>query len=313
MRKNAFRAGFTLIELSLSLVFISLLSLAIVLIIMNTISSYRRGMILGQLNSTGSELVDDIRMAVQNSSAESVQALCAEQYTGSMLETCKKDNAKNFVYLMRVGNVVLNSGEQIKDVPLFGAFCTGSYSYIWNSGYYFMDGTTVEVVGANLTNANPRGSAVFKYLKPGDTNPTEISGFRLLKVKDEARQVCVAKATDGMKNNKYNAASVNGDMNANLFDTTSTKIAFIEEEPVEILNVGDNTDMAFYDFSIAAPAEGEQGGSLFYAGSFILGTIQGGPNIKTANSTCATPNDVSSNFDYCAINRFNFAAQTGGE
>ena len=45
MKKNA-RAGFTLIELSLSLVFVGILSIMMVLIISNTVSSYRRGITL---------------------------------------------------------------------------------------------------------------------------------------------------------------------------------------------------------------------------------------------------------------------------
>jgi hypothetical protein len=52
---------------------------------------------------------------------------------------------------------------------------------------------------------------------------------------------------------------------------------------------------------------------LFYAGSFILGTTTGGPNIKSNNGNCAVPGDVVySNFDYCAINKFSFAAQANG-
>ena len=77
MRKRFFRSGFTLIELSLSIAFFGILSIAIALIINDTIASYRRGMTLNQINTTGMDLVDDMRAAVQNSSAKSVKSLCA--------------------------------------------------------------------------------------------------------------------------------------------------------------------------------------------------------------------------------------------
>ena len=60
------KEGFTLIELSLSIAFISVLSLAVALIITNSISAYHRGLVLNQINTTGMELVDDMRAAVQN-------------------------------------------------------------------------------------------------------------------------------------------------------------------------------------------------------------------------------------------------------
>ena len=48
--------------------------------------------------------------------------------------------------------------------------------------------------------------------------------------------------------------------------------------------------------------------------SFILGTLRGGANVNVSGEFCATPGSNSSveDFDYCAINKFNFAARTLG-
>ena len=70
LKRGGSRRGFTLVELSLSLVFISILSLTIVLMINNAVESYQRGVTLNQINTVGMDLVDDIRTAVQNSSPE---------------------------------------------------------------------------------------------------------------------------------------------------------------------------------------------------------------------------------------------------
>ena len=74
-----------------------------------------------------------------------------------------------------------------------------------------------------------------------------------------------------------------------------------------------NGGLAIYDLYVSTPAESVAKNNLFYSVSFILGTIQGGINITKSGNFCATPDDYGiENFDYCAINKFNFAAQAVG-
>ena len=64
---------------------------------------------------------------------------------------------------------------------------------------------------------------------------------------------------------------------------------------------------------MATPATNDLGKASFYSVSFILGTVQGGINVMSSGNFCKAPEEDDSNFDYCAINKFNFAAQaTGG-
>ena len=143
----------------------------------------------------------------------------------------------------------------------------------------------------------------------GDGSPK--SGFRMLKVEDSRRAVCIAATRGGVneevgKGDKYGMDENFSDFNiTNYYNTTN-------EEPVDLLEGSGN--MVMYDYNAALPAD--NGESLFYTASFILGTIQGGINVMAAGDYCATPGGYMSaveNMDYCAINKFNFAAQaTGG-
>ena len=49
--------GFTLVELSLSMTFIAILSIIIVLVINGAVSSYSRGITLNLINTVGNEVV----------------------------------------------------------------------------------------------------------------------------------------------------------------------------------------------------------------------------------------------------------------
>lgn len=291
------KLGFTMVELSLSIAFLSILSITIVLIITNAVSAYHRGLTLNDINSTGMDLVEDIRRTVQNSPHESLSSICASAYPNDHDERgkCEKNEgnsgarliATSFTRMIRIGA----SGEEV-EVPVYGAFCTGAYSFIWNSGYFFSSGD-VEFVKGNKNSAT---------LKIGDSHDL-ISNFKLLKVKDSNREVCInaaaSESTDGVFNGDFGIKS-------------SREIT--DNNPPEDLLEGKN-NLAIYELQVPIPADNGKN-TLFYSISMILGTVQGGINVKASGDYCATPggyNAAIENFDYCAINKFNFAAQaTGG-
>ena len=309
MKKTHQKQGFTLIELSLSIAFIAVLSLAVVLIISNAVSAYHRGLTLNQINTIGMELTADMRASIQNSPAASVSGQCRSTFnidyyqdeatdaSKDNIKACEQDGARNFVTVIRTGDVYLESNKSVvwaEDVPIFGALCTGNYSYIWNSGYffneddYYMNGVT---------------KAQFKYGKG-----TPYTDFRLLKVKDEARDVCISAL-----GNQY-TITPNSPLNKGT-SYTFTSSSTTEEKPIDLLY--ESPSMVLYDLRSAAPAENTMHSNIFYSTSFILGTRQGGVNVKATGNFCKAPEDTKDadveNFDYCAINKFNFAAQaTGG-
>ena len=291
------RSGFTLVELSLSLVFVATLSLIVALLISNTVSSYRRGLTLNQINTVGMDLVDDMRTTIQNSTTKSVTSACNTIYsTTAEIQQCEQNGGSEFVSKTWVTDVEIAQGKTAKNVPMTGVFCTGSYSYIWNSGYLL---------------AQKRGG----YPKYGDFSATTLkydggtqTGFRLLKIRDDARAVCITMAN----NNTFKGGQIN----------ISTYKGLVSETPIDLLKAtasagaGNNeyTGLALYDLSVAAPADSVSLNNLFYSVAFVLGTTEGGINVTASGNFCAPPNDYANeNFDYCAINKFNFAARAMGE
>ena len=335
--KKTFREGITLIELSLSMVFVGILSVAVVLIISDTVASYRRGLTLAQVNTAGLDIVDDMRLAVSNSSAKAVTTECTRLYPNSkeMQDLCRADGAYNFVSVTKYSDNITVNGRDIGDnIPIYGAFCTGTYSYIWNSGYYEMkeasfpekDGNnwaklkysatyggkikTITIAGSLRKNGD------FSGIEKSESNTITMGWdarpFRLLKIRDNKRAVCVGavRKADGNKfENNYDLRD--GEPNS-VFDIST--YGTLDSEPEDLILADSENDLALFDLYVAKPAESSTQKNMFYAVSFILGTVSSGIDIMAKGQSCNTPTDYTvENFNYCAINKFNFAMQASGE
>ena len=86
--------------------------------------------------------------------------------------------------------------------------------------------------------------------------------------------------------------------------------------------IGDNeSDLALYDFVVLPATQNNKTGQVFYSGMFILATMRGGVNILSNGDFCTgTDTMYSSNvestqqeFNYCAVNKFNFAVRASGQ
>ncbi len=338
MRKMGSKKGFTLVELALAVGFIGILSLTITLIINDTVATYRRGLTLNQVNTTGMDLVDDFRSAIQGSPSQEPSLECEALYTGDVNDSssaagqCKGDGATSLVYLQRVAAVDVDADSSTpaaEGIPVYGVICTGAYSYIWNSGYFFGENAGEE--GANGLVNNKRiqtpnvEKAKFTY------NGGVKENFRLLKIKDEQRGVCKnaiwrarVESDKGARASYYRASSYYNNMLSNDFNVTENEedanngyinyfAQFNAEQDTEVVLDDTATNpLALYDLTITVPTTNPTGETSFYAASFILGTLTGGINVKAKGNFCKTPEDYEQDFDYCAINKFNFAAQAKG-
>ena len=301
--------GFTLVELGLAMAFVGVLSISIVLIISNTATAYQRGITLTRVNSVGTDLVNDMRSSISNSSAKNITSICEasifkKDNEGNSYESlgsaeagaCKDDNAYNFIYVVQKKDVGNN-----KKIPIFGAFCTGDYSYMWNSGY-FVDGNGMDFSGDSWIN--------FSYLlEDGKTVAKYNNGnyFRLIKVKDSNRAVCVAMRNGGKDKERYSGVTSNVDISK----IGNGKIE--GGEPIDLLPSDGGNNLALYDFYVSKPAVSASEDNMFYSVSFVLGTTSGGADILAKGNSCAAPKDmVSGSSNYCAINKFNFAMQVNG-
>lgn len=319
MARRSHHKGFTLIEISLSLVFVTILALAITLIISNTIGAYQRGLTLNQVNTVGMALADDFRAALQNSSAKTLTSTCAIVYKSpTERANCEADEAFYFVTVTKYASMnIKKNGDASKNyshVPIYGAFCTGSYSYIWNTGYFDSPDADFSVKSngwAKLRYKNADGVVVEISTAAGSTRP-----FKLLKVRDATRAVCIAAINPSYdlaetESRKYELPD--GGI-SNVFDISKIGDGTLLEAPEYLISNNIDGGLALYELSITRPVLSVEDNSLFYAGSFILGTVGGGIDIMAKGKTCAAPNDYDvENFDYCAINKFNFAVQASGE
>ena len=239
-----FKAGFTLVELSISIAFIAILSNTITMLTTNVIATYQRGLTIKQINTTGMNLIK---------------------------------------------------------MPVQGAFCTGTYSYLWNSGYYYSGEHGVSLPGLKL------------IYKDGDGTQKTLENFRFLKLNDPSRSVCVAMTLSGSSlgigEANYSAGLTQF---SNEIDVTS--LGVVSDAPVELLDPNNEFDLAIYGLAVARPAQDMLTRNVLYSGYFILATVRGGINVNADGDYCAPPSDyTSTTTDYCAINKFNFALQASGE
>lgn len=326
MFKKGRKQGFTLVELSLAVGFIALLSLTVTLIINDTVATYRRGLTLNNINTTGMDLVDDIRSAIQGSPSRAATFECASLYPANpdSRRECEDDQASKLIVLQR--EVLVPIDGEDKTIPIYGAVCTGAVSYLWNSGYYFDgDSTTID------EEAYPMARLIYSQATTDaagnpTSQPVTVDDFRFIQVKDNRRAVCKtalrASIAGGNLHEYRNYGSFNyAEQLTNEFDITNNTadIDFFDGQPLSaedietILKNDTSNPLALYDFTLTPPAVNQANKAAFYSASFVLGTIQGGLNVTAKGNFCKTPADYDNDFDYCAINKFNFAAQaTGG-
>ncbi len=293
MRK--IKQGFTLIEATIGIAFISILLITIALLISGLLSSYRKGLTIRTINTTGRNLIEDFTVTASASPTKDLTSICALYYSSgnpanNAYEECVNSNANLFTYSQNYSsNISINNKLIGKPVATSGVFCTGKYSYVWNTGY---------TLGGEYSGGE---KSSVKYTYQNETITT--NEFRLLKLTDPNRNACASRISDDYEVKNVTQA---------FYDLTADDYA-LTEEPVELLSSEEN-GAALYDLSIYPAAQDPVSKHIFISATFILGTIQGGVNITANGNYCETPESGSDlGFDYCALNKFNFAIQMTGE
>ncbi len=267
MKKNALKTknGFTLVELSLAVAFISLILLIMAALTISLIAIYRKGITIDSVNTVGRSIIEDFQNSIAATDrSQSPESICGRYYDKSTsgYTHCVNDRAMKLIY------------QEFTDPshkPYRGVFCTGSYSYVWNTPY---------------ANDNSK-----KFKVNGKLD------FRLYKIHDEDRRICATLLNTSSKSYSTNP-------------TTDLKNGW---ELNELISQSDNT-LWVYHVYVAPLAISEETSNVFYSGSFILATKEGGVNIMSTGDYCKPPGGTTGeeNFNYCAINKFNFAVQGNG-
>ena len=246
---------------------------------------------MNAINSTSRLLVDDFQRGIATAPARSLSDICRVEYASNTNEMnkCLQDQARLYVYQQNYGTIkAKQTGKLLESVPLSGVFCSGRYTYLWNTGYV-LNPTDYEIMsGSRATFSN------------GDT---EIDDYRLIKIEDSDRAICRSHMEAATNNNRvYQVADI----------APTYRLTGAEYKEVMKKN---NEDIALYDFTIFVPTEHALTMQNFYSGTFILATLRGNVDITGTGEFCKTPPEMglSSSFNYCAINKFNFSARTSGQ
>ena len=303
MMKNNTKKGFTFIELALALTFLSVLLLTIAWLTMHITSTYEKGLTMKAVNATSKEIIDDVSRAIATSPARSVESLCASKYSGTYsaqaYSDCVKDHARKFSYQQRYGSVKING--VVTQVPINGAFCTGRYSYIWNTAYA-LNRNDYKPATTTPDTTDYRGTFIY--------NGGSTKDFRLLKISDFTREICANNLTD---TTQYIYSGYYDYKTSKSLGSGSSALQTYEDL-LDRDTDGTNTHLALYDFVIFPPTVHKITGSGFYSGSFILASLRGGININSTGEFCSDPPDnLDTDFAYCSINKYNFSMRAAGE
>ncbi|MBQ3309087.1 hypothetical protein IJG78_00225 [Candidatus Saccharibacteria bacterium] len=281
------RHGFTIIELSLSIAFISTLLLLLSFLIIQMTSIYQKTLSVKAVNATGRELIDQFSRNLSAATLISTSTKCSLIADGYK-DACTRDNAFKLIYHQYESENFEVSGQDLVDpVPTSGIFCTGLYTYIWNTGY--------------VLNSRNRGASTYRarVRYSVDGNNVERDDFRLLRVFNPLGNLCNANINGSAYTYRTDPANITYDLPAG-------------EEPEELISTAE-AELALYDLRIFHPARHIYSGQAYYSGTFILGTLQGQIDIQANGDYCkAPPADSLGEFAYCAINKFNFASQATG-
>ena len=245
------KQGFTLVEFSFALAIMSVFLIMIVQIFNNAIAVYQKGLSMKAVSTAGRDTVDNLVSSISESSSSTDLSSKCDNLGDTQKNSCKNDSGQQFIYHSFNGTATINRDET--SVPTYGVFCTGKYSYFWNTGYVIK-----EVIASGIKQVE---------YKNGTTSGTP----RLLRFTDPSRSLCNILANDG------------------------------------------DLKVAIYDFTVFPVSHNESNSRAFYSGTLVLGTLLDKADaaiIKTDNNVCGdSANSLSSDFTYCAINKFNFAAQ----
>lgn len=292
--------GFTIVELSITMAFIAALLISIAIVTTNILAIYQKGSAIKAVNSVGRGLIDNFTSAIASAPSLNINSTClrlgAQPFNApdSAIERCTTDHAMTgYVY----NSYTDNDGKQ-----LYGIFCTGNTSYVWNTAYGFKQGKTIEL----------------KY--HSNNSPDDITipaqDITLLSIQDTTRRVCTA-ALD----TTHYASKLGGNYTLDIThyaDNPSQVLSL--PDPEKNLLANNESKLLLYELTIFPHSINITTGRAFYAGTFILATDRGGVNIMGNGDYCHSTKEGSSSmtnlgseFNYCAINKFNFAARSAGE
>lgn len=290
------KSGFTIVEVTLAMAFLGILLILIAMVLVNISSLYQKGLVVKSVNSVGRGLVSELTTSINSAPSIDSTSLC--HTLAANVNDCLKNGAFDFIFQPRYGFDTDSDGVP-HQVQYGGALCTGNYTYLWNTYYAKRTGSTIEL----------------SYLDDAHNTRTA-RDFKMIKFVDRNYRTCSKIA----ENPTYfkNSGRVDIQRLPNGADITT-------ETPEEGFLDSTDVDLYLYELTIFPISQDVVTLRAFFSGTFILATNRGDVNIFRSGDYC-NPNavseidsggngsvlDMGSEFNYCAVNKFNFAARTAG-
>lgn len=309
------KSGFTIIEVSLTMAVIGALLITIAIIISNVMTIYQKGLTVKAVNNVGRNLIDELTSAINSAPSVDTTSLCGS-YATENVDACKNNNAFKFVYQSR------NQEDRENNTLIqnAGVFCTGNYSYIWNTYYGLQNNQTISLKYYG-TDGNSHEIPV-----------TDADGKRLtlIRFEDKNYRACSYPLSKSYVSNLTSSGDNNYEIDVSrLANNTLNPIPEPQRNFLEDFDL----PLLLYELTIFPISQDEVTLRSFFSGTFILATERGNVSITRSGDYCDLDNrdvtngvvgaessgdgagnifDLGSNFNYCAINKFNFAARTAG-
>lgn len=317
------KSGFTMVELSLTMAFVAVLLITIAVITSNIMTIYQKGLTIKAVNSVGRGLTDEFITGITSAPAVDTTSLCNSHITDNK-NKCEDEQAFNFVFQ----EYRPTSGD-FKDKQLYGVFCTGNYSYLWNTYYGEKAGKTITIKYKIRNDAGGEEDVIAYDIN--DKKPTPTQYPRLVRFKDPTYRLCSAVTDKNykplLKEGGTTEINITQLRNADGFGFGNN---VLPEKPEQGMLDAFDLDLELYDLTVYHIAQDPMTLRTYIPGSFILATKRGNIDISRSGDYCqpdsivdavtgevtsgdtSSLSDLGSEFNYCAINKFNFAARTAG-
>ena len=128
-RQKKQKKAFTIIEFLLAMTVLSVMLMGIVTLTMRILEIYRKGLALRAINATGRDILNDLSRSIGGSPiVDNVNPTPASGSTDIRWNDIKKVY-RNYYNEKTSSSSITNN----KHVQIGGVFCTGAYSYVWNT------------------------------------------------------------------------------------------------------------------------------------------------------------------------------------
>lgn len=306
------KKAFTIIELMLAMAFLGTMLLGIATLILQITNIYQKGLSIRGINAVGREIISDLTRTVEASRVNVAINPSSTKSNGDINteisdELVRRARADYFVETVKDGK------------QMGGVFCTGSYSYVWNTA----ENIRIARNADGYLEGKISDASVNKLLNDGVFIIRKKDGYivpKLVRFVDNERNACLH--TESVDRKKFEPA---GDENQSIKkDKTLFDVSEYSDNSINELIQENEADLVLYDFSILPATQNPTTYQIFYSGTFILATLRGGVNILSNGDFCQGSDKedgsidnaeeyTGNDFDYCAVNKFNFAIRATGE